>query len=380
MRRRCLDRRRGGRGADELSGGVGNERLMGGVGRDRVHGEDGTDDMRGGAGDDSLKAGAGNDMLNGDAGRDQLVGGDGLDREVDPQDRFADGDDDDGGDGDGFDNDHETLDILHESPGSVSAYADDTAAAPIIASVSADVRGLLQIPADDAALRVRVSRDRFGALVTGTWRYLTPDRIQVWGRWAYPESDRSKLNAFAQYSYTGPSSGNIADSTNPANYVMSEERRVYANSAVGPLTFVSWLLGRPANFCFTALNPQTGESQRGGARIDAPLHQHRRLLLRRLFDVARAPGRQARRQSAAHREPVEPGLVRPAGSPPRLRGLTDRLGAIARPDELLSSTCLRVRRRQQCGGPPTQPNLPRRSPAVVSPRSRRLRRHCPDVG
>jgi hypothetical protein len=257
----------GGAGDDAAWGGVGNDRLMGGAGQDQVYGEDGTDDMWGGTGDDmldggagndSLQAGDGNDMLNGDVGRDQLVGGDGLDREVDLQDRFADGDDD----GDGFDNDYETLDILYESPGSASAYADDATVAPIIASVSADVRGLLQIPTDDAGLRVRVARDRFGALVTGTWRYLTPDRIQVWGRWAYPESDPAQLNAFVQYSYTGPYSGNIADYTNPANYVISVESRIYANSAGGPLTLVSWLPGRPANFYFTALNPQAVEALR----------------------------------------------------------------------------------------------------------------------
>jgi hypothetical protein len=197
-------------------------------------------------------------MLNGDAGRDQLLGGDGLDREVDPQDRLADGDDD----GDGFDNGYEVLDILYESPGSESAYADDATVAPIIASVAGNVRGLLQIPADDAGLRVRVARDRFGGLVTGVWRYLTPDRIQVWGRWAYPEADPSQLNAFAQYRYTGPYSGDVADYTNPANYVISEESRVYANSGNGPLTFVSWLPGRPANFYFTALNPQAIDALR----------------------------------------------------------------------------------------------------------------------
>jgi hypothetical protein len=249
---------RGGRGVDELIGGDGNDRLLGDAGNDVIDGGAGDDELQGGVGDDSLQAGAGNDMLNGDVGRDQLVGGDGLDREVDPQDRFADGDDD----GDGFDNDYERLDILYESPGSASAYADDATVAPIIASVSAEVRGLLQIPTEDAGLRVRVARDRFGALVTGTWRYLTPDRIQVWGRWAYPESDPSQLNAFVQYSYTGPYSGNIADYTNPANYVISEKSRIYANSAGGPLTFVSWLPGRPANFYFTALNPQAVEALR----------------------------------------------------------------------------------------------------------------------
>lgn len=238
--------------------------LAAGIAHDRtsrilsIVGSAGNDVIDGGVGDDSLQAGAGNDMLNGDAGRDQLVGGAGLDREVDAQDRFADCDTD----GDGFYNDYDTLDILYESPGSPSAYADDATVAPIIAAVAAEVRGLLQIPADDAGLRVRVARDRFGDFVTGTWRYLTPDRIQVWGRWASPATKPAQVNAFVQYSYTGPYSGNFADYTNPANYVISDESRVYANSTNGPLTFVSWLPGRPANFYFPALSPQAVEPLR----------------------------------------------------------------------------------------------------------------------
>jgi len=248
----------GGSGGDSISGEDGHDMLLAGGGNDRISGGGGHDDLHGGAGDDSLLAGPGNDMLDGDVGSDQLVGGEGFDQEVDPQDRFTDGDDD----GDGYDNDYPHLDILFESPGNVSAYADDATVAPIIDAVAADVRGLLQLPADDAGLRVRVARERFGTLVTGTWRYLTPDRIQVWGRWAYPESDPSQLNAAAQYSYKGPYSGDIDDYSNPANYVLSEERRVYANSARGPLNFVSWLPERPANFFFSALNPQAIEALR----------------------------------------------------------------------------------------------------------------------
>lgn len=248
----------GGGGNDAIRGEDGSDMLLGGIGNDAITGGGGNDELQGGVGDDSLRADDGDDMLNGDAGRDQLVGGDGLDREMDPQDRLTDGDDD----GDGYDNGYEVLDILYESPGSASAYADDASVAPIITGVSADVRTLLQLPADDAGLRVRVARERFGTFVTGVWRYLTPDRIQVWGRWAYPESDPSQLKAFVQYSYTGPYSGNMDDYTNPANYVISEESRIYANSGKGPLTFVSWLPGRPANFYFTALNPQAVDALR----------------------------------------------------------------------------------------------------------------------
>ena len=248
----------GGQGGDSAFGDDGTDLVRGGAGNDQLHGGVGNDDLLGGTGDDSLQAGDGNDLLDGELGRDQLVGGDGLDRELDPQDRLADGDDD----GDGFDNGYELLDILYESPGTVSGYADDAEAAAIIASVSAEVRRLLQLPADDAGLRVRVARNQFGEFVTGLWRYLTPDRIQVWGRWAQPASDPTQVNAFVQYSYTGPYSGNMADYTDPANYVISSENRIYANSSTGPLWFVSWLPGTAANFYFSSLNPRAIDALR----------------------------------------------------------------------------------------------------------------------
>lgn len=251
----------GGAGNDAAWGGAGNDTVMGGVGNDQIYGDVGTDslwggvgndELLGGAGNDSLQAGAGDDRLNGETGSDQLVGGEGLDMEIDTSDRFADGDTD----GDGFDNDYDFMDILHESPGSQSIYADDATVAPIIAAVSGDVRGLLGISAGDAGLRVRVARDQFGDRVSGLWRYLTPDKIQVWGRWAYPASNPAQLDAFVQYSYIGPHSGNFADYTNPANYVISPESRVYAGFLNGPTTFVSWLPGTPAGFFYSAPNEQ----------------------------------------------------------------------------------------------------------------------------
>lgn len=243
---------RGGRGVDQLLGGDGNDQLIGDAGTDGLWGGRGNDELLGGADDDSLQGGAGDDRLNGEAGGDQLVGGEGLDMEVDSGDRFADGDTD----GDGFDNDYDFMDILYESPGNPPAYADDASVAPIIAAVDGDVRALLQLAAADTGLRVRVQTSQFGDLVTGVWRYLTPDKIQVWGKWAFPASDPTQLKAFVQYSYTGPFSGNMADYTNPANYVISQESRVYAGFLSGPTMFVSWLPDTPAGFFYSAPNEQ----------------------------------------------------------------------------------------------------------------------------
>jgi len=258
----------GGSGHDAVWGGVGNDQVMGGDGNDKLFGDDGTDGLWGGLGNDRLSGGTGNDALQGEkgndwfdggTGRDKIVGGDGMDMEVDPVDRFADGDTD----GDGFDNDYDLMDILYEVPSNPRAYADDASesAAPIIAAVDGQVRTFLDISAADTCLRVRVQINdgtvtqpgRWGDRVTGVWRYLTPDKIQVWGKWSYPASDPSQVNLAVQWRYDGPYSGNFADYTSPANYSISEESRVAAGYLNGPAGFsVNWLPGTPANFGYSA--------------------------------------------------------------------------------------------------------------------------------
>ena len=255
----------GGTGNDAAWGGAGNDQVMGGDGNDNVNGDAGNDSLWGGLGNDGLSGGAGNDAVQGEkgndwfdggTGRDKIVGGDGLDREVDTGDRFADGDTD----GDGYDNDYDYLDVLYEAPGNPPAYADDASVAPIIAALDGEVRNFLNISAADTSLRVRVQASQFGDRVTGVWRYLTPDKIQVWGKWAYPASDPSQVNLAVQWSYSGPPvtldqivSGDVADYLNPANYSISEESRVYAGFLNGPGGFlVNWLPGTPANFGYGA--------------------------------------------------------------------------------------------------------------------------------
>ena len=239
-------------GNDTINAGADNDTVDAGAGNDSVDGGLGEDSLMAGLGNDSLNAGGGNDILDGGRGTDQLVGGAGFDREVDAQDNFADGD----VNGDGYDNDYDSMDILYESPGNLSAYADDASVAPTIALVTDRVREALGIPADDTGLRVRVAKDQFGDRVTGTWRYLTPDKIQVWAKWCQPAGDPSGLQVFVDYSYTGPYSGNAADYSNPANYVVSLESRLYGGYLSGPVTFLNWLPGQPVGFFYSAPNEQ----------------------------------------------------------------------------------------------------------------------------
>jgi hypothetical protein len=104
---------------------------------------------------------------------------------------------------------------------------------------------------------------QWGDRVTGVWRYLTPDKIQVWGKWSYPASDPSQVNLAVQWSYSGPPvtldqivSGDTAAYSNPANYSISEESRVYAGSLNGPNMFIGWLPGTPASFSYHAPDEQ----------------------------------------------------------------------------------------------------------------------------
>ena len=137
--------------------------------------------------------------------------------------------------------------------GADEAYASDASAASTIAYVSGEVRRILQIAATDPGLRVRVSADQFGSLITGVWRYLSPDNIQVYAKWCYPANNPSDLQIAVIYRYGGPYSGNPVDYANPAYYSISEESRVYSQYPGGGMTFVSWVPQQPAGFYFGAI-------------------------------------------------------------------------------------------------------------------------------
>lgn len=145
---------------------------------------------------------------------------------------------------------------IFQTAGADAAYAADTTVASTIAFVSAEVRRVLQIPDTDSGLRVRVSASQFGTWVTGVWRYLSTDNIQVYANWCYPSSDPSQLKVFVNWQYTGPYSGIPADYYNPSNYAVSEENRLYAQYPGGAFTFLSWVPPQPVGFYYSAPNQQ----------------------------------------------------------------------------------------------------------------------------
>ena len=137
--------------------------------------------------------------------------------------------------------------------GADDAYAPDATVLSTITYVSGEIRRIMQIPASDKGLRVRVGAGQFGGRITGVWRYLSPDNIQVYAKWCYSASNPSDLKIAVIYRYGGPYSGNPADYTNPANYSISEESRLYSQYPGGGITFVGWMPSQPAAFNFGAV-------------------------------------------------------------------------------------------------------------------------------
>jgi hypothetical protein len=207
------------------------------------------------------------DGLADNAANESDIDGDGLvDGEVGEVDTDGDGSANglDGNlDGDGLANGSDPdmygtglINDLFAGAGADAAYAPDAIVIATITYVSGEIRRILQIPSTDTGLRVRVNAIQTGNRVSGMWRYLSSDNMQVYAAWCYPANNPSDLKIFVIYQYTGPFPGSPADYGNSANYGVSNESRAYALFPGGGLTFVSWVAPRPAGFYYTAPNQQ----------------------------------------------------------------------------------------------------------------------------
>ncbi len=194
----------------------------------------------------------GDGLLDSDQQREWDIDGDGvsngLDGEVDGDGVVNAKDPDMYGDG--------AINDIFVGGGAEEAYAPDESVLPIINFVSGELRKIFQIPPTDPGLRVRVQPSKFGNSVTGVWRYLSSDNIQVYANWCYSEENPKDLAIAVNYEYKGPYSNNPEDYSNPSFYAISEESRVYAQYPRGPFTFVSWLPLQPAGFYYTEPNEQ----------------------------------------------------------------------------------------------------------------------------
>lgn len=172
----------------------------------------------------------------------------GLDADVDSDGLANKNDTDMYGDGE--------LNDIFIGGGAEEAYANDDTVKASIAYVSGELRRIFQIPVSDNGIRVRVHPNQFGNLVTGVWRYLSADNMQVYANWCYSADNPQDLKVFVIYRYNGPYSNNPDDYSNPSFYSVSEESRVYAQYPRGPFTFISWLPLEPAGFYYTEPNEQ----------------------------------------------------------------------------------------------------------------------------
>ena len=197
----------------------------------------------------------------GDIDGDGLVDGDvgEVDTDGDGSANGLDGDLDGDGLANGSDADMYGSGLINDlfaGAGADAAYAPDATVIATITYVSGEIRRILQIPSTDTGLRVRVNAIQTGDRVSGMWRYLSSDNMQVYAAWCYPANNPSDLKIFVQYQYIGPFPGTSADYGNSANYGVSSESRAYALFPGGGLTFVSWVAPRPAGFFYTAPNQQ----------------------------------------------------------------------------------------------------------------------------
>ena len=196
----------------------------------------------------------------GDIDGDGLVDGDvgEVDTDGDGSANGLDGDLDGDGLANGSDADMYGSGLINDlfaGAGADAAYAPDATVIATITYVSGEIRRILQIPSTDTGLRVRVNAIQTGDRVSGMWRYLSSDNMQVYAAWCYPANNPSDLKIFVQYQYIGPFPGSPADRI-AANYGVSSESRAYALFPGGGLTFVSWVAPRPAGFYYTASNQQ----------------------------------------------------------------------------------------------------------------------------
>ena len=327
------DRLMGRSGSDVINGGVGNDMLKGGAGNDTIRGEDGSDDLRGGAGsdwlggfagrdmltggigDDTLEGGDGSDMLDGQEGSDRLMGGGGIDREMDAQDRLADGD----ANADGYDDEWDRLDLFDQSALFGWPDRDDPAVAESIRSVDASLREMLGIQAADPGLQILAQSSVFESrsLAWGLWRYRAADGMTVSSQWYLSDSQLGFYDGFPVTL--------VGDAAPPQNKVMatadgrfgttlpveitwiSDETATftvpfYGDTSAGFIDRVRSELGFAEGLTFTAVTNSLGkqylqvEGQFSGTTVLPPLTP--------IFDIVRAVERICRGSAVVNPSPL----------------------------------------------------------------------------
>jgi len=165
------------------------------------------------------------------------------------------------------------FDIL-ELTGGDDTYVADASVADTLSRVEGELRTLLKISATQPGLRLRLRKPSIPGWVTGLWRYLSADNLQVWAQWAYPSNDPSALNLLATDRFIPGEVTDDAQLLDPANLTIGEERQVYVWDTTLQGLAATWKPGRPLNFSATVTRDATAGSGLSVEAIQAALGRY----------------------------------------------------------------------------------------------------------
>ena len=150
-------------------------------------------------------------------------------------------------------------------------YVPDASVADTLSRVEGELRTFLKISATEPGLRLRLRKPFAAGWVSGTWRYLSADNLQVWAMWAYPSNNPSALNFLATDRFIPTELTDEAQLRDPANFTIGEDRQLSVWDADFNISAASWNPGRPLSFSATLAHDGTAGSSLSVEKIKAAL-------------------------------------------------------------------------------------------------------------
>ena len=150
-------------------------------------------------------------------------------------------------------------------------YVPDASVADTLSRVEGELRKFLKISTTEPGLRLRLRKPFAAGWVSGTWRYLSADHLQVWAMWAYPSNNPSALNFLATDRFIPTEFTDEAQLRDPANFTIGEDRQLSVWDADFNTSAASWNPGRPLSFSATLGRDGTAGSSLSVEKIKAAL-------------------------------------------------------------------------------------------------------------
>jgi hypothetical protein len=139
-------------------------------------------------------------------------------------------------------------------------YVPDASVTDTLSRVEGELRKFLKISTTEPGLRLRLQKPFAAGWVSGIWRYLSADNLQVWAMWAYPSNNPSALNFLATFRFIPTDLTDEAQARDPANFTIGEDRQMYVWNADLNISGASWNPGRPLSFSATLVRDGTAGS------------------------------------------------------------------------------------------------------------------------